>query len=290
MKIKYQDFNFKEETLALIFQIDKILNEYAVRGMSLTVRQVYYQCVARKILENSQANYKLISRTLKNGRLAGLLDWDIIEDRTRYLRKNLHWTSPDEILQDCSKQYRIDIRAKQKHYIECWVEKESLISILEDFCSEVDVPCFACKGFNSISATRQTALRLNNSGRENIILYAGDFDPSGLNIPETTKNSLKDFGASFKLERIGLTLEQVQAFNLPPMPAKKSDARFEDYVKKTGSDSAWELDALPPEELKRIFLDAIDNYTDYNALQEMQSLQQEHKTILFQIMEDLKND
>ena len=72
----------------LIENIDKIASEYSARGMRITVRQLYYQCVARKILGNSKDAYQKISDVIADGRLAGLLDWDMIEDRTRYKREN----------------------------------------------------------------------------------------------------------------------------------------------------------------------------------------------------------
>lgn len=261
----------------LIESIDGIVSEYSQQGLRITVRQVYYQCVSREIFPNSQDSYKKIADLIADGRMAGLIDWDMIEDRTRYKRENPHWTSPQEIIEVAAEQYRIDTRATQPVYIEAWVEKDSLVSILEATCSHLDVPCFSCRGFPSITALHEAADRFR--GKDNpVILYAGDHDPSGLKIPQVIRERFDDFGVSVELHRIGLTLDQIRALDLPPFPAKDKDKNFKEYVHSTGLTEAWELDALPPDQLSRIFADAINSLTDIQELHRMQRIEQEHKT------------
>ena len=108
MKIAYgKQKRISKKRKRLIESIDAIVCEYAEKGMRITVRQVYYQCVSREILPNSQDSYKKIADLIADGRMAGLLDWDMIEDRTRYKRENVHWTSPQEIIKAAAEQYRI---------------------------------------------------------------------------------------------------------------------------------------------------------------------------------------
>ena len=112
----------------------------------LTARQLYYQLVSRGVIENNQKNYNNITTTLKNGRMAGLIDWDAIEDRTRAVRVNQHWESPQQILYAATDTYMVDRRASQPIYVEAWIEKDALIGVLEQVARMHDVPCFSCRG------------------------------------------------------------------------------------------------------------------------------------------------
>lgn len=274
-----------KKSRALIEQIDSIVSEYAAMGMRITVRQVYYQCVARSILDNTKANYDKISDILADGRMAGLIDWCMIEDRTRYKRANVHWESPQQIIEAAAEEYRIDTRITQPVYVEAWIEKDSLVSILEGICFELDVPCFSCRGYPSITSLYEAAERFRNK-QNAVILYAGDHDPSGLKIPKVINERLQDFGVNVQLQRIGLTLEQIQEFILPPYYAKEKDKNYQAYVAETGLTLAWELDALPPEKLSGIFKKAIARYTDFTELDRMRKIENEHKSYFSQFISD----
>lgn len=115
----------------LIEKIDGIATEYYESGMKITVRQVYYQLVARNIMPNSKDSYEKISGLVADGRMAGLIDWNVIEDRTRYMRENAHWENPQQIINAAAEQYRIDTRATQPNYLEAWIEKDSLSQFLK---------------------------------------------------------------------------------------------------------------------------------------------------------------
>ena len=278
MKISYgKQKRLTKKRRSLIENIDEIVNEYAEKGMRITVRQVYYQCVARKILDNSKSAYEKISDIVADGRMAGLLDWDMIEDRTRYKRANTHWDSPQQIIEAASVQYQIDKRVTQPYYVECWIEKDSLVSILEKTCSQLDVPCFSCRGFPSITALYEAAERFRDKSNA-IILYAGDHDPSGLKIPKVINERFHDFGVNVQLQRIGLTLEQIREFNLPPFYAKQQDNNFKEYLAVTGLTQAWELDALPPDKLSELFEAAISGLTDFTELKKMRDKEKGDKS------------
>ena len=264
----------------LIEQIDAIASDYSQRGMKLTVRQCYYQLVSKGIIPNGAKEYGKVVDAVADGRLAGLLDWEAFEDRGRYVRENAHWNSPREIIEAAARQYKIDIRQTQPYYSEAWIEKDSLVSILEDICLPLDVPCFSCRGFSSVTALYEASERIKADGRPSIILYCGDHDPSGLRIAQNIAESLSQ---TFELthltfRRIGITPEQVQTMNLPPFPAKKKDKNYDWYVKTTGLTEAWEVDALPPEVLKKLYTDAISEYTDFTELARMREREKADKS------------
>lgn len=267
----------------LIESIDAIASEYSAQGMRITVRQVYYQCVSRGIMPNSKKEYEKISDLVADGRMAGLIDWDAIEDRTRYVRANAHWYSPQQIIKDAAEQYRIDTRATQPNYVEAWIEKDSLVSILEQTCSRLDVPCFSCRGFTSITALHEAAERFRD--KENaIILYAGDHDPSGLKIPQVITERFTDFEVNVQLHRIGLTLEQIRKLDLPPFPAKQSDNNFKEYFMNTGLTKSWELDALSPDTLSAMFENAINSLTNFRELERMRAIEKQHMSYFSRLL------
>ena len=263
--------------------IDEIASEYYAQGMKLSIRQVYYQLVARGIMPNSQDSYEKISGLIADGRMLGLIDWDMIEDRTRYQRVNAHWDSPQQIIKDAAKQYRIDTRATQPVYIEAWIEKDSLVSILEDTCTRLDVPCFSCRGYPSITALHEAAERFRDKNKA-VILYAGDHDPSGLTIPQVITERFYDFGVNVQLQRIGLTLEQIRELDLPPFRAKEKDKNYAAYVEATGLTDSWELDALPPDRLSAMFESAINSLTDFQELERMQTKEKTDKTYFSRLL------
>lgn len=116
MKIPYLKKRLRKKTLHLIDLANTIIREYQAQGFDLTLRQLYYQLVARDYIPNSDKSYKSFGEAISNGRLAGLIDWHAIIDRTRNLQGNPHWDSPDSILSSCAHQYQIDKWADQPYH------------------------------------------------------------------------------------------------------------------------------------------------------------------------------
>lgn len=176
MKECFVEKNFRNESLRLIKQINTIIEEYQLQGYELTLRQVYYQLVARDIIPNNERSYKNTGALINDARLAGLIDWDAIVDRTRNIRENSHWTSPAGILESALYSYRVDIREDQDNYIEVWVEKDALISIVEGMAKKLDIPCFSCRGYVSQSEMYSAAQRIigRHDYQNCYILHLGD--------------------------------------------------------------------------------------------------------------------
>lgn len=264
MKICYQAKTFRDESLARIKQANDIIDEYAGQGFDLTLRQLYYQFVARDLAPNTQAEYKRLVGLVSDGRLAGLLDWSAIQDRTRNVRANSHWESPQEIVETCAGQYAIDRWAKQACRCEVWIEKDALLGVIEGVCEEFDVPFFSCRGFTSQSEMWRAAVRMckwERGEQKTVIIHLGDHDPSGIDMTRDIQDRLELFGAKTKVERIALNMDQVEEYEPPPNPAKTTDSRFAGYSVLHGDDS-WELDALDPPVLVNLIRRAIKKFRD----------------------------
>lgn len=177
-KKAYVPKKFRQESIQLIQKINAIIGEYAVQGYSLTLRQVYYQLVARDIIANNERSYKNLGNLVSDGRLAGEIDWYAIEDRTRNLRGRTHWENPAEIISASAYSYHRDYWEGQENYVEVWVEKDALVGIVGKACSELDVNFFSCRGYVSQSEMWSAAERLKRKqkigGKNIVLLHLGD--------------------------------------------------------------------------------------------------------------------
>lgn len=271
MKELFVEHKFRDEALGLIAKANSILEEYAEQDLVLTLRQLYYQFVARGFLANSQRNYKRLGDIINDARLAGLVDWGMLEDRTRFLRKHSAWDGPAEILKQCAAQYREDVWRDQECRPEVWIEKDALVGVIEAACRHYRVPYLACRGYASQSLQYETGLRFRQmlkNGRRPVILHLGDHDPSGIDMTRDNADRLSLFsGEEIEVHRLALNIEQVRKYNPPPNPAKESDSRSGPYIEKFG-DESWELDALNPSMIDSLIRDSIDELIDGPAWKE----------------------
>lgn len=245
-KICYTPKRFGSSALAHIQIANKILEEYQAQGLVLTLRQLYYQFVARDHIPNTFRSYKNLQAVINDARLAGLIDWSAMEDRTRNLSTWGGWSSPQSLLSVYGRQYQKRPWDNQPNYVEVWVEKDALLGIVEKACGEYRVPHFSCRGYTSQSELWEAARRIKDDGRPTTIIHLGDHDPSGVDMTRDIMDRLTLFGAhNCEVNRIALTMDQVDQYSPPPNPAKLTDSRCEGYMKLYG-DESWELDALEP--------------------------------------------
>lgn len=264
--IKYIEKKIGAARRAVIDQANEIIAEYVAAGFRLTVRQLYYQFVARGLLPNTERQYKRLGEIIGDGRDAGLIDWDAIEDRTRNVRDNAHWDTPADILRACASQFRFDLWAGQPYRPEVWIEKNALTGVFEPVCIELDVPLFACVGYASRSETWSAGyyrIRESIDGEQTpIIFHFGDHDPSGVDMTRDLIARLAMYsGAPVQVDRLALTWDQVEQYSPPPNPAKTTDSRYASYVAAYG-DESWELDALEPQMLADLARAAILSVRD----------------------------
>lgn len=268
-KIAYRDIKFQAKTLNLIQLINSIVQEYHEQGYDLTLRQVYYQLVARGYIPNNERSYKNLGNVLNDGRLAGLIDWNSIVDRTRNLKRNSHWDSPKDIIESAAYQFARDKWQDQPNYVEVWVEKDALVGVVGQICNKLDVPYFSCRGYVSQSEMWTAARRfISERGRREscTILHLGDHDPSGIDMTRDIQERLDMFGAEVNVKRIALTMSQVSLYNPPPNPTKLTDARAGSYLSTYGEE-CWELDALDPSVMSELISTHVEELRDYDLYQ-----------------------
>ena len=141
-KVKYKDVNLRAEALDIVEQANIIIEEYQEQGFSLTLRQLFYQFVSRSFIENTVQSYKRLGTIISDGRLAGLIDWEAIEDRTRNLESLATWNDPEDLVSACADQFRNNLWGNQENVVEVWIEKEALAGVLEQACAQWRTPYF----------------------------------------------------------------------------------------------------------------------------------------------------
>ena len=283
-KIQYKQINFQKKSLDLIELVNQVVDEYSAQGYELTLRQVYYQLVARGYIPNNERSYKNVGSLINDGRLAGLIDWHSVTDRTRNLRKESHWDNPADVIASARYSYNLDKWKGQPNYVEVWVEKDALVDIVGQACSPLDTPYFSCRGYTSQSEMWSAAQRfIRQEQREKrIIIHLGDHDPSGIDMTRDIQERLELFGADVYVKRVALTMNQIQTYNPPPNPAKITDSRASKYIDQFG-DESWELDALEPKVITDLIKKQVTMYRNddiYRAVCDKESREKEELKML----------
>jgi hypothetical protein len=260
----------KQASIDLLADIKAVIDQYP--NIKMTVRQVYYRLVAQQKLPNSTSSYNRVKRVLTEARLEGTVSFDSIEDRTRSI------ISPDgeqeESVGRYTRSWEAHIRNLDEHYdLPRWwgqpskvvvlVEKQALQGLFMDVCEERAVDLLVCRGYPSLTVLYKLAKSLRRCEEDVQLLYFGDYDPSGLDIDRNVEERLsEDFGATFTFERIAISLDQIEEYDIPPAPAKLTDSRTRGMEEKYGEAMQVELDAIDPPDLQTIIGDAIDAHFD----------------------------
>lgn len=278
---------------------------------AVTVRRVFYAMVTDKVLDNTMAEYKHVSRVVTNLRRFGMLDWLWISDTTRNSHKSQSHLDVTECVLSAVDRFRVYRWADQEYHVEVWVEKRGHISALFPTTNALDVQ-ICDKGGRCLFTEDQAQglLEAQADGKKNFIIYVGDYDASGLRMDIDNKRQLAEWGVVTEWQRVALTLGQVQEHKLPPaftVPARASQAWIDKHpdveilgknadgqslVNKLEKDpnAQWfrdrhhgdlfqvEVDALPVEILRESVRDAIMAKLDldlYNLMVEDENEQRD---------------
>jgi hypothetical protein len=274
--------HLSKANIARLVTINEIIEEYRLQGYKLTLRQLYYQLVSRDIIPNKVEEYAKLSSLLVKGRMAGVVDWDAIEDRIR-VPKLPYWAIdvPDAI-NDMIGSYRLDRMRDQDVYIEVWVEKDALSGVLARITNKYHVRLMVNRGYSSATAMHDASVRINratDAGKQAHILYLGDHDPSGMDMVRDITERLSEFNSDVVVKHIALTDLQIRTYNPPPNPAKVSDPRAKEYIAEYGATS-WEVDALKPEVLNNLLNSNIAMLIDVDKYKAILEQEQRDVTLM----------
>ncbi len=291
MREQFIEKRFQGASLVLLDHVNRIIEEYQAQGYRLSLRQVYYQLVSQIIIPNEKTAYQNLGKLVSDGRLAGLLDWDAIEDRGRRGKYPQFWESPEAIISAAAETYRLDKWADQKNYVVVMIEKSALEGVVAPICAKLEVPFHANKGYSSSSALYNVGKEMQEKavahGKKLHVIYAGDHDPSGIQMSEDLADRLSTFSQNpVNVMRIALNMPQIERHNLPPNPVKDSDSRSPAYEARFGSE-CWEVDALNPGILATMFERAILSLRDPDIWAKSLDREHEHKEKIQSLLDGL---
>lgn len=251
----------------------------------LTIRALFYQLVSIG-MTNSDKHYKRVVKAMIDARWNNQIEFDVFSDRDRVMvgdtkaKETIYETKvaiAKRQLELWMTNYYKNRWENQPYYPEVLIEKKALEGVFAKVCETNGVALGACKGYPSLTFLYELAVRLKEAevrDKTPIILYFGDYDPSGEDIPRSILENLEKFGVStVELRRILLTKEQVIRWNLPPAPTKLTDSRTANW----DGLGQVELDAVDPKKLQRICQDAIDDVFDYDLFNDLKNEESEEK-------------
>jgi len=299
---------FTRQWLKMIAIANTILEEYQEQGFKLTLRQLYYQIVARNLFpedrkwvrhggkwvknadgtKNADPNYNWIGVIINDARLAGLVDWNHLVDRTRNLKDLEHFNGAEDALAKLAGWYHVDMWENQKVRPEVWIEKDALTGVIEGVCQQLDVPFFSCRGYTSQSEMWRAGQRLahwHDLGYTTHIIHLGDHDPSGIDMSRDIFDRMEMFMGGTEFERIALNMDQVRLYDPPPDPAKITDSRCKAYIERFGGES-WELDALEPSVMNDLITNAVIALRDEGVYKEDQAHKNKVKDKLYTLADN----
>ncbi len=287
----YKDWNPKEDSIDRVNDCNQIIQSYMQQGFSLTLRQLYYQLVSQNIIANNEKEYKALGNLVSRARLAGMMDWDAIEDRVRRPWTPLEYENLEEMIEDAIQTYRLPRWRNQNTYAELWVEKDALAGVLQPLASAYHTTMMVNRGYSSQSAMYESAERIMNTrermGAKNaIVFYLGDLDPSGEDMVRDIRDRLRMFECRVEVKKIALTMAQVQHFKPPPNPTKLTDSRAADFVARYGNNS-WEVDALSPPTLQALIRAEFDLIVDKKLMDAIKKREKKEKKEVRQVVEQL---
>ena len=247
----------------------------------VTLRQLFYRLVAKELLVNTRSYYKRLSERTAQARRAG--SFPALEDRTRTIHRWLTFGSPQAALLDTAESYVRDRTEGQEWKTYIGVEKHGLVNQLMSWFAPLGLPVLALGGYSSQTFVDEVRKDAEQDGRPSALLYAGDFDPSGVDID---RDFVKRTGCFTEVVRVALTAEQVTRYDLPPQMGKSTDSRAATFVEKHGQLVQVELDALPPNILQMIFAEALEPYWDESSYDRTIEIERSERGVLIRLAQE----
>lgn len=266
------DTSHRPDWPSLLTQAAAIVESY---DTLVTLRQLFYRLVAAQLLPNTTNAYKSLSRYTAEARRAGT--FPALMDRGRMIHRFPTFPGPGEARRWLQKIYRRDRTEGQSVSVYLGVEKAGIVEQLREWFGGLGVPVLALGGYGSQTYVDDVIEDVENTGRPAVLLYAGDFDPSGEDIDRdfTARTDCWD-----EVRRVALTAAQVEQYELPPQPGKETDSRARGFVERHGRLVQVELDALPPDTLQALYTEALSEFWDSDAFEAAMSREAEERRAL----------
>ena len=267
----------QKKQLPFYHELIRFVNEHRY----ITDRQFYYNLVEQPLgspirLDVSTARLstnayaKVIDLTV-TCRLAGLIPLDSILDDTALLGTTQYACPIETYLLLQVNQYRSNWFEKQKYYVECWLEKRALGRIFQSITDAYGVYLSVSGKYPSLAQVKSAIDRFEDHDKPKVILYFGDLDPTGKDMPRYLRDMFPELGCTdVTIEEITVNVSDVKNYGLPKIPLKSKDKRTEWYMRTFGIDYGVEIDALPPSLLRQKIAEVIEYFLDTERIKRKQ--------------------
>jgi len=291
-----------------VFPVAKdVISDFRRRGIRPTVRAVFYALVSRETIPNTRSAYQRLSRLLVKARLEGSISWYSISDETRSIRggdydyyRPRRWVeSHVDYILDAYRHYRLPVWLGKEYYVEIWLEKFALADVFRRWVGSLNVVLCPSRGYSSWTFLHDAAIRIDRetrNGRDAVILYFGDFDPSGVDIRRFLGEALDELGIQVDIEHVAVTREQIEEFRLPHRPEDASeveklrrDPRFKNWIYGFYRVELDALLALAPDDFMDIVVSSVREYFDEDQYKRVLAAERAiRKYIKEKMIEELK--
>ena len=243
-----------------------------------TVRQVFYALTVRGIIAKHETEYhRTAIRLLVKLREEGTVPFEYLADNTRWQRKPSAFTGIADALDNFAQAYRRDLWAASPVYVEVWCEKDALSGVLYEETKVYDVPLMVARGYSSLTFLHSAAEAIEANGKPAYIYHFGDLDPSGQDAARDIEAKLRRYApdAEIHFERVAVTRQQADDWNLPTRPTKQTDTRAKKF-----NGASVELDSIPAAQLRGLVRDCIEKHVDKHQLEILRTAEKSERELL----------
>ena len=273
-----------QKSLELIEAAHRILSEI----QPASVRAVCYRLFVEGLIPSmTKSETNRVGSQLTWAREHRIIPWDWIVDGTREIARPATWSDPGSLLRACADQYRRDFWQQQDTYLILCSEKSTVSGTVQPVTDQYGVGFVSMHGYGSATSTHDLASLSRYDHREVVLLYIGDWGPSGMHMSAVDlPNRVERYGGLVEVRRIALTADDTVRLGTAPSfsaDEKRKDPRHTWYVDQFGG-RCWELDALDPNILRDRVESAIRLYIEWDAWERCPKVEEAEKASLLEMV------
>lgn len=254
MKKKY---NPRPEQAAILDRAYELVESVPYK---VTARWLFYRLLQESIYKEKDDYKSSFLDVLSKARKRFYKQWtpETLADDTRSaVVRGDGWQNENSFLRDVGRANCVlDKWQNQNYYLECWYEAKAMTGQFQYYTEHITLRPFG--GDCSISFKWQIAKELERKhqyyGTPIVILYFGDLDPKGLQIPQSAVKDIRQWSSvDFEFVRCGLNPGDEEKYNIPENPDKPGTFQWE---------------ALSDEAAEALITEWTDKYIDEDKLEE----------------------
>jgi hypothetical protein len=267
-------------------ELCRALIDIVRRYRPITVRGAFYRAEVEipHIVSKDENGYNMVQKRLVKLRKLGLVQYSWITDGTRWRHGHTRYTNLAAFQVEAASLYRKDYWAHSDVYVEIWIEKDALAGVIAPVViDEWGLDLMVARGFSSLTYLYEAGQFLGQLDKEIHVYVLSDFDPSGKCAAQKVEDGLREYApdADLHVHELAVTLDQIRDWDLPTRPTKLTDSRARKFVEKYGMESV-ELDAIPPDQFRRLVGDAIESHADHRVIGMMKEVEQAEREQILQ--------